>query len=396
VDRELVDALLEKGSGVLVESEAPFAQEHSLETQLPFIQKALPSARIVPIMVGRPGGKVDEGLVDLLFQVVGDRKDVVVVASTDLSHYEPYDQAVAKDGATLDRIASLDWASFASEGPGAGRMCGFYTVGVLLGLAAKYGGKAEGRRIKYLNSGDTAGSRSGGVVGYGVVAVTLAVGARTTEGSGAETSAQAPVVPTVDGPLTAAERMALLNVARQAASAAIDGRSFKPAVAGSRTLKTFAGALVNLRVDGRPRGSGGGTQAQSPLFEAVAEAAQSAVVNDVRYPAPAEGDLASLQCEVVVIFESWALEDVEVLDPAVHGLIVTVGESVAYVGPGEGGWTREKVLAQGCRRAGLSPTCFRKNKKQEVVPTFLAFSGVRFADWDPAGSGKGDRCMFSR
>ena len=383
VDGELVDILLERGEGVVERNQTPFAQEHSLETQLPFIQKAAPAARIVPIMVAMPGGKPDRGLVDLLYEVVGARGDVVIAASTDLSHYEPYEQAVSKDGTTLDRIASLDWSSFEAEGPGSGRMCGYGTVGVLMGVAAKYT-EVEGRRVRYQNSGDTAGDRSGGVVGYGVVAFTVPEGTRPGMGAAATGPAEAQPAPrALSGPLSAGDRAALLDIAHRAAGAAVKGESFKPDSQGSDALKQTVGALVNVRVDDRARGTGGGSDASLPLYEAVAAAARDAVVDDPRYPDPVEKDLASLQCEVVVIHDSWPVEDFEAHDPAAAGLIIEAEGDRAYVAPGEGGWSGEEALGQACRRVGLGPTCWKKKKKQTVVPVFTAFRGERFAEWDP-------------
>ncbi len=387
VDTELVDVLLERGGDVIEENQSPFAQEHSLETQLPFIQKAAPAAKIVPIMVALPGGRVDQGLVDLLYDVVGNRRDVVIVASTDLSHYEPYDQAVAKDGTTLDRIASLDWSSFQGEGPSSGRMCGYSTVGVLVGVASKYA-QAEGRRVKYLNSGDTAGDRSGGVVGYGVVAFTVPDGTRTGLGAaaaGPQDSQKAPQG--LAGPLSQEDREVLLDIAHRAAEAAVRQESFKPEAPGSDSLKQASAVLVNLRVEGRARGTGGGSDASIPLYEAVALAARDAVVDDGRYPDPVESDLASLECEIVVIHRSWPVEDIEAHDPSAAGLILHADGDAAYVAPGEGGWTLDQALGQGCRRLGLSPTCWKKSKKQEVVPVLTAFDGERFAEWDRDAAG---------
>jgi len=387
VDTELVDLLLERGGGVIEKNQSPFAQEHSLETQLPFIQKAAPGAKIVPMMVALVGGKVDQGLIDLLYEVVGNRRDVVIAASTDLSHYEPYDHAVAKDGATLDRIASMDWDSFEAEGPASGRMCGYSTVGVLMGVASKYA-NAEGRRIKYLNSGDTAGDRSAGVVGYGVVAFTVPDGTRTGLGAAADGPSDSPKAPqTLSGSLSREDREALLEIAHRAAEAAVRGESYKPGTPGSDALKQGAGALVNLRVDGRARGTGGGSDASMPLYEAVALAARDAVADDARYPDPVEEDLASLECEIFVIHRSWPVEDLEAHDPAAAGLIIQAGEDTAYVAPGEGGWTREQAVGQGCRRVGLSPTCWKKTRKQTVVPVLTAFDGERFAEWDQDAAG---------
>ncbi len=133
------------------------APEHSLEVQLPFLQRALAGDfAIVPVLVGEaPPEAVAEALA-----LVADDPGTAIVVSSDLSHYLPYEAARAKDERTLERIVALDPTVDWDEACGAGGING------LLAFARSRGWRA--RLLDYRNSGDTAGDRLR-VVGYGAV-----------------------------------------------------------------------------------------------------------------------------------------------------------------------------------------------------------------------------------
>ena len=134
-------------------SPAAHALEHSLEVQLPFLQKVLGEFSLVPLAVG--DASVDE-VAEVIERLWGGEKTVFVL-STDLSHYHSYEEARRIDGATLARIASL--ASDLSHE----QACGATPLNGLLRVA-----RGKGLTIRQLaacNSGDTAGDRAR-VVGY--------------------------------------------------------------------------------------------------------------------------------------------------------------------------------------------------------------------------------------
>jgi AmmeMemoRadiSam system protein B len=134
---------------------APHAPEHALEVELPFLQTVLADFSLVPLLVGdaRP-----EEAAEVLGRVWGGPETLIVVSS-DLSHYLPYDAAVQTDAATAEAIERGEWAALSAE-----RACGYLAVAGLLIEAAKRGLKP--RRLALMNSGDTAGARNS-VVGYG-------------------------------------------------------------------------------------------------------------------------------------------------------------------------------------------------------------------------------------
>lgn len=166
IDTRLAQLILER-SDKIQEDERSHAQEHSLEVQIPFIQFFRQDISIVPITIGYTASYED--LVELgkaLSQSIKSyEKDVLIVASTDMSHYVPQEEAQDKDFAAIKKILQMDaqglYEVVRKENIS---MCGYQpTVAALIsskGLQAK---KAE--LIKYQTSGDVSGDFLK-VVGY--------------------------------------------------------------------------------------------------------------------------------------------------------------------------------------------------------------------------------------
>jgi AmmeMemoRadiSam system protein B len=141
-------------------------KEHSLEIELPFLQRALKKEfKLLPIMVRAQESKIAKKLGHALAQTLKD-KSALIVASTDLSHF--YDQQTAKilDTEMLKRFESFDPESiFEAEQTGQGFACGHAAVASML-WAARELGADKVQILKYAASGDITGDHSS-VVGYG-------------------------------------------------------------------------------------------------------------------------------------------------------------------------------------------------------------------------------------
>lgn len=159
IDQEAVASLSNLPQVVI--ADAPHAQEHSLEVQLPFLQSVLPSFRLLPLAVGHTS---PEAVAQVLERLWGGSETLIVVSS-DLSHYLQYDDAREIDGLTAKRILAFDPSISHDEA------CGATAVNGLL-LAARRHHLRPGL-IDLRNSGDTAGERNR-VVGYGGFAFTEA------------------------------------------------------------------------------------------------------------------------------------------------------------------------------------------------------------------------------
>lgn len=159
----------------LHEDSAAHRSEHAIEVQLPFLQTQQPKLSIVPIAVGTSNFDglrgLGEALADLIADVEEERgKKVLIVASSDMNHYESDAITRVKDGKAIDRVLALDarglWDVVMHEGIS---MCGFGPTVAML-TAAKLLGAHTAALIKYATSGEVSGDYAA-VVGYAGIVV---------------------------------------------------------------------------------------------------------------------------------------------------------------------------------------------------------------------------------
>ncbi len=145
--------------------------EHSLEIELPFLQRVFSSEfRLLPVMVRDQTAKVGEVLGKSLARVLADR-DALLVASSDLSHFYNQEQAVQLDMEMLHQIEAFDpQGVLRAEEEGKGFACGRIAVAAVLWAAREMGANTV-QILKHATSGDVTGDYSG-VVGYGAAVIT--------------------------------------------------------------------------------------------------------------------------------------------------------------------------------------------------------------------------------
>ncbi len=145
-------------------SKAGHRREHSLEVQLPFLQTVLEDFRIIPVVMGSQKAKNIECLGNAIGNTFRD-ESILVVASTDLSHYHSYNTASMLDSRAIDYIGSFDASSLVKAvDSDAVEMCGGGPVAAAM-VACKLMGANKSKVLCYKNSGDVSGDRSA-VVGY--------------------------------------------------------------------------------------------------------------------------------------------------------------------------------------------------------------------------------------
>ncbi|GGB90519.1 hypothetical protein GCM10011352_15690 [Marinobacterium zhoushanense] len=128
--------------------------EHCLEVQLPFLQELLPGAKLIPLVVGQVSADAVADIVDWAWQ----QPDILVLVSSDLSHYHSYSEAQVIDAETDQELCMLQSDIRPNQA------CGAYALNGLMLAAKRRGLKIE--RLDLRNSGDTAGGQDQ-VVGYG-------------------------------------------------------------------------------------------------------------------------------------------------------------------------------------------------------------------------------------
>jgi hypothetical protein len=170
VDRRLAERMLELCPHLEEDAEA-HRREHSLEVQLPFLQILRRDARLVPICIGEPSLGLCREVGDALATVLADEDEPpLILASSDMNHYESRGVGRRKDDLALARIASLDAESlYRTVLTESISMCGFLPATALL-FAAKASGASAARVVARRDSGDETGDPSS-VVGYAGVVV---------------------------------------------------------------------------------------------------------------------------------------------------------------------------------------------------------------------------------
>jgi hypothetical protein len=156
------------------------AIEHSLEVQIPFLQRVLSDFRIVPILMGHWSEAVCSAVSDALAETI-DGRNILLIASSDMSHYHPYNTACRMDDLAISSIKRMDMAKLMDDlGSGECELCGAAPVITTLMTAKKLEAVplTKGERsvvsvevLQYANSGDVTGDKSSGVVGYFSAAV---------------------------------------------------------------------------------------------------------------------------------------------------------------------------------------------------------------------------------
>jgi hypothetical protein len=170
VDEDLADAI-GRSHDEIIELPAAHGREHSLEMQLPFIAHLMPGVPIVPMVMGHQTRATALGLGDALARALaGGAGEVLLVASSDLSHYEAAEVAATLDAVVLSRVEALDDEGLMQALEDEPRhACGGGPM-VAVMRAARRLGASTAQVLQYADSGDVSGDKSA-VVGYMAAAI---------------------------------------------------------------------------------------------------------------------------------------------------------------------------------------------------------------------------------
>jgi AmmeMemoRadiSam system protein B/AmmeMemoRadiSam system protein A len=322
-------------------------EEHAVEIQLPFLQRALENGfRIVPALVP-PLEPARRRAAAARLAGACDGDDLVVV-STDFTHYGatygyvPFRDEIPTRLEQLDtgailRILEHDAEGLLQYGRETGiTMCGIHAAALALTAPPPAGYEAE--LLDYRRSADAGGDWRLSV-SYAAILVAAAVSTR-------------------------AERALLLEIAYDSAAAAARGEpppdpralARERGVALEPLLGRPRGAFVTLTRGGRLRGCIGYVDPIKPLIDAVADNARSAAVADPRFPALTEAELDELRIEISILTEPRAIDGPQSIDIGRHGIVLAKYGRRAVFLPQvarEQGWDRKTTLTQLALKAGL-------------------------------------------
>ena len=342
--------------------------EHALEVQLPWLQKVLGDFQLVPVVMGDQSYENSRALGVALAKLIQGDKDgaTLIVASSDLSHYHPYDEAVTIDHKTLHALEAWDYYSMSRNfQTRVWEACGGAPI-VAAMIAAERMGANQAQVLKYANSGDVTGDRSR-VVGYSADVFVKAQG-----GKAAETPFS----------LSDQEKNELLALARKSVERAVtENKAYEPDASASEALNRESGAFVTLSEAGALRGCIGYTSAMKPLYMTVRDTAMMAALRDPRFRPVSASELPQLEYEISVLSPLRRVVDVQQITVGRHGLLMKNG---SYEGlllpqvPVEQRWDRQKFLEQTCVKAGMRSDCW----KDEDTDIFM-FTAVVFGEHKP-------------
>lgn len=364
VDAELARAVISQDPEHIKDIPSAHSQEHSLEIQLPFLQRVLkPGFRIVPLMMFDHSLPACRRLASALAKAIGARQDVLLVASTDLSHFHSDAQARKLDKVVEERVSRFDPEGLAAAlESGKCEACGGGPV-VAVMLAARELGADTAVVYRYQTSGDVSGDKSQ-VVGY------LAAGIYRTKKEGRSQKSEETDRPN-EGKLTREERKELFRIARAAVEAAVKRKPRPETKPLTPVLGEKRGVFVTLKIHGQLRGCIGYIEAVKPLHQAAAEMAREAAVGDPRFSPVSEKELPLLDYEISVLTPRREISDPSEFVTGKHGIIVErdgrSGVFLPQVAP-EQGWDRETTLSYLCvHKAGLPADAWRDKRTKLYV-----------------------------
>jgi len=308
-------------------------EEHAVEIQVPFIQRALPRAKIVPVVMGYPRKETIVRLAEGLKKAIAGKK-ALIIASTDMSHFLSRKEARKKDAGTLDLIKNFQVDRLIRKCErGENIMCGGGPVAaVMLCLRERAGFEL----LRYGDSSDVTGDESR-VVGY---AAGVFVERR----------------PSQPFSLSRTDQVSLLRMARTAITRFVKEGVIPDLQTESAPLLEKHGAFVTLTKNGRLRGCIGYMESALPLYQTVIRAAVFAASRDPRFRPVTSEELDDLEIEISVLSPLKKISDPSAVKVGKHGLFIAKNGKTGVLLPqvaAENRWNRETFLRQVCLKAGL-------------------------------------------
>lgn len=397
VDAEFSQKLLSATDKIKSFSPA-FDKEHSLEVQLPFLQKTLTNFKIVSLLTGKPNFDNCRKLAVALNQVIGNREDILIVVSTDMSHYYNDPTARRMDAAALSLIKNFRaeqlWTHCLLRNV---ELCGFSGVTTAL-LYASLRNMSGVDILRYATSADATGDKSA-VVGYGAAVFYKKDSSESTQqvAQAQEQAGQEKNQPVQDNLrketggetmvkkeekaalLNAEQKKKLIDIAQKTIFTYIQKKETLEFNESDPRLSAEEGAFVTIHKRGELRGCIGNILGQGPLYKTIRNMAIAAATEDPRFPPVTADELKDIDIEISVLSKPRRIKDVSEIQMGVHGVIVgrglfNRGVFLPQVAT-ETGWSREEFLSNLCaHKAGLPPDAWKDPQTTMEIFTAQVFS----------------------
>ncbi len=326
IDSELAKQILAASSHL--EEDYPAHQyEHSIEVQLPFLQYFKPDIRLVPIILAYHNGATYKAIGKDIAKAIKElNKKVVIMASSDMTHYEPQESAQKKDAKAIEAVLDLNEDELLKRVDELNiSMCGYAPTASLI-AAAKELGATSAELVKYQTSGDTTGDYSA-VVGYAGIII-----------KGYEMSP-------------------LAKLAKETVETFVkEGKTPQPEEL-TPEMRERAGVFVSIHKLRELRGCIGTFEpTQNNIAQEIIVNAISSATRDPRFSPIAPNELKDLSFNVDVLTTPEPIESKDQLDPKKYGVIVEAGLRRGLLLPDLEGVDTVDYQIDICRqKAGIAP-----------------------------------------
>lgn len=376
-DKELAKKLVLENGFINFDSQA-HRDDHVLEVELPFLQIVLEGEfKIVPMLFGNSHGEIYNDLALVLADIL--EEDDLIVISSDMSHYPPYEEALEIDNDTLllikrkdiedldEHIVSVMSMNIPNEDT---LICGPDAIKTVMELANQFGW--QGEVLKYLNSGDVSIGDKEAVVGYGAISFAGEI----KKLSKTDKIVEGEVEKEKTNVLNERQKNRLLEIARETVESFVLRNEKKDFKVEDKRLSLSEGAFVTLHKKGNLRGCIGQIiSPNTPLWQNIRDMAISASSQDSRFSPVTSDELSFLDYEISVLSQPEAINDWKEIKLGEHGVIISKGISKGVFLPqvaDETGWDLEEFLGQLCsQKAGLPADCY-KNDSEVKIEIFTA------------------------
>ncbi len=364
-DKTAIDALKKEIFPIVV-NETASTREHSDEVQIPFLLKAAPSARLVPIIVGDMSAKDMEKTAAAISKISDDK--TVIIASSDFTHYgssfgytpdfgslNKREGIRAIDLKAVDYITRLDSAGFLNYVKESGAtICGANPIALMLKILNACKFTNNGVLLKYTTSGELTGDFDQSV-SYAAILF----------GDIKQISEKSIPKPVIDNKLiNEDEEKTLLKLSRYVMTEFIgnsiskftinDLKSFKI----SDNLKQNLGVFVTIKKNDELRGCIGFIEGMGPLFQSVISNTINSCSKDPRFSSVTKDELDSIKIEISIMTPLVKIKSLDEIKIGRDGLFLLNGyHSGVFLPqvPLEWGWDLKTYLEELCGKAGLSP-----------------------------------------
>lgn len=360
VDADFTKELLDQDKEIYFEP-AAFAKEHSVEVQLPFLQRSLSGFRIVPVVMGDCTLSTCQKLASLLKSAIGERKDVLVIASSDMYHGYDYEEAETIDHRTLGYLKNMDASGmYYGLREGKFQMCGGFPVVTAIALARGLG-HDKLKVLKYTNSAVVTNKKVKGIwtVGYGSAAIDQPEGGETAM-------------------LNKAQENKLLEIARNSIETYLKTGKKMEVNEADPVLSKQMGAFVTLHEHGQLRGCIGNLIGDKPLYLTVRDMAVESAVSDPRFNPVVLSELKDIKIEISALSPLERVNSADNIQMGKHGVLVRRGYYSGVYLPQvatETGWSKEEFLSSLCeQKAGLAADAWKDKSTEIYIFTASVFS----------------------